>query len=273
MSGPASGRFRANDMANLIPIPNSEKVIVVVADSTPMDTQLLVAALAQEKQFQVLESPPSSSAILGLIRREMPHVIVLSEELAGSPGGADLICNIRAQAPAVRVIVLLKSSQRESVIKAFREGAQGVFCRTEPLRLLAKCIRCVYAGQVWASSSELHYVLQALGGPARARFTPETEALLSAREIDVVVGLTEGLSNREIAKRLNLTEHTVKNYLCRIFEKLGVSSRVEVILHALGRNGSSDNGSAFASLKRPHLISENGRSFPKLRPRTGNMAN
>ena len=260
-------------MAHLIPIPTSDRVVVVVADSTPMDTQLLVAALAQEKQFQVLESPSSSAAILALVRREKTHVVVLNEELADSATGSDLIRDIRTQSPTARVIVLLKSSGREAVIKAFRAGAQGVFCRTEPLRLLAKCIRCVHLGQVWASSSELHYVLEALGGPTRARFTPETEALLSAREIDVVVGLTEGLSNREIARRLNLTEHTVKNYLCRIFEKLGVSSRVEVILHALGRAGTSDASSSFASLRRPHLVSGNGRSPGKVRSGVREMAN
>jgi len=260
-------------MANLIPIPTSDRVVVTVADSTPMDTQLLVAALAQEKQFQVLESASSPAAILALIRREKTHVVVLSEELTESATGSDLIRDIRAQSASARVVVLLKGSAREAVIKAFRAGAQGVFCRTEPLRLLAKCIRCVHAGQVWASSSELHYVLEALGGPTRARFTPETEALLSVREIDVVVGLTEGLSNREIAKRLKLTEHTVKNYLCRIFEKLGVSSRVEVILHALGRTGTSNGTSSFAPVRRPHLVSENGRSLGKVRSSIREMAN
>jgi DNA-binding NarL/FixJ family response regulator len=77
---------------------------------------------------------------------------------------------------------------------------------------------------------------------------------LSARELDVVVGLTEGLSNREIAQRLSLTEHTVKNYLCRIFEKLGVSSRVEVILYALGRGTAGEPLSPNASDPRPHLV-------------------
>ena len=261
-------------MANLIPISTPDRVIVLVADSTPMDTQLLVAALAQEKQFQVLESPSSSTAIVAFVKRDKPHVVVLSEELTESAAGSDLIRELRSQSGSTRIIVLLKSSGREAVIKAFRAGAQGVFCRTEALRLLAKCIRCVHAGQVWASSSELHYVLEALGGPTRARFTPETEALLSAREIDVVVGLTEGLSNREIARRLNLTEHTVKNYLCRIFEKLGVSSRVEVILHALGRTAANESAVAsFAAAKRPHLLQENSRPISKGRSNVREIAN
>jgi DNA-binding NarL/FixJ family response regulator len=171
------------------------------------------------------------------------------------------------------VIVLLNSSEREAVISAFRAGALGIFCRTESVRLLAKCIRSVHAGQVWASSAELQFVLQALAGPARARFTPETEAALSPREIDVVLGLTEGLSNRDIAKRLNLTEHTVKNYLGRIFEKLGVSSRVEVVLHALGRSTASELAAPFGFAKRPHLVPEDSRSGSKTRSNMREVAN
>jgi DNA-binding NarL/FixJ family response regulator len=92
----------------------------------------------------------------------------------------------------------------------------------------------VDAGQVWASSSELQFVLEALTQPALAHLSSNGKSLLSAREIDVVRCLAEGLTNREIARRLKLTEHTVKNYLFRIFDKLGVSSRVEVVLYALG---------------------------------------
>ncbi len=132
------------------------------------------------------------------------------------------------------MIVLLDASERATVIEAFRAGAQGVFCRTEPFRLLAKCIQCVHAGQVWASSTQLQYVLEALNKPTLANFHRNGGSLLSAREMDVVRCVAEGLTNREVAQRLSLTEHTIKNYLFRIFDKLGVSSRVEVVLYALG---------------------------------------
>ena len=141
---------------------------------------------------------------------------------------------IRAQSPTTRIIVLLDASERAAVIEAFRAGAQGVFCRTEPFRLLGKCIQCVNEGQVWVSGTELQYLLEALAQPTFASLETTDGSLLSARETDVVRCLVEGLTNREIAHRLKLTEHTVKNYLFRIFDKLGVSSRVEVVLYALG---------------------------------------
>jgi DNA-binding NarL/FixJ family response regulator len=129
----------------------------------------------------------------------------------------------------------LDSSERTTVIEAFRSGARGVFFRSESLKALAKCILCIHNGQVWASSGELHYLLEAIAEPVPMRFTGITgKSLLSARELDVVRCVAEGMSNREIALRLTLREHTVKNYLFRIFDKLGVSSRVEVVLYALG---------------------------------------
>src|SRR5206468_12241739 len=83
--------------------------------------------------------------------------------------------------------------------------------------------------------SELQFLLESMSEPVPMKFLSASgDALLSARELDVVRCVAEGLSNREIAQRLSLREHTVKNYLFRIFDKLGVSSRVEVVLYALG---------------------------------------
>jgi DNA-binding NarL/FixJ family response regulator len=119
------------------------------------------------------------------------------------------------------------------VVEAFRTGARGVFCRSESLTSLARCIQCVSEGQIWANSKELRYLLEALGEALPLRVVDTRgAALLSRREIEVVRCVAEGLSNREIAQRLGLTEHTVKNYLFRIFDKLGVSKRVEVVLYA-----------------------------------------
>ena len=202
-----------------------------------MSTQLLVEALGRDPQLQMIESPPNALTLLSLVKREKPQIVVVSAKLGeGHGGGTELIREIRNQCPSARVIVLLDASERASVVEAFRAGAQGVFCRTEPFRLLGKCIQCVHQGQVWASSNELKYLLEALANPTLSSFQTADGSLLSARETDVVRCLVEGLTNREIAQRLKLTEHTVKNYLFRIFDKLGVSSRVEVVLYALGNS-------------------------------------
>ena len=222
-------------MAHLTSLPNQDRLRVLAADSTSMSTQLLVDGLARDAQFHVIECSSRTPMLLDLAKREKAHVAVVSANLGGNHGGGfEMVREIRAQSPGTRVIVLLDASERSAVVEAFRAGAQGVFCRTEPFRLLGKCIQSVHSGQVWASSSELQFVLDALAQPTLSNFHANGGSLLSAREMDVVRCVSEGLTNREVAQRLKLTEHTVKNYLFRIFDKLGVSSRVEVVLYALG---------------------------------------
>jgi CheY-like chemotaxis protein len=153
---------RSTVMAHLTAVPNQDRIRVLAADATSMSTQLLVEALARDSQLQMIECPSNGAAILNLVKREHPDIAVISARL-GDPAGAgfDLVREIRAQSSGTRIIVLLDASERISVIEAFRAGAQGVFCRTEPFRLLSKSIQCVHQGQVWASSTEFQFVLDA----------------------------------------------------------------------------------------------------------------
>ena len=215
-----------------------------------MTTQLLVDALGRNAQFEMIESPSDVRALLPVIRKEKPAVAVISSHLEEPKGSvSELVRNVRMESPETRVILLLDFSEPGMIIAAFRAGAQGVFCRTEPVHLLAKCIQCVAKGEVWASRLELQAVLEALAQPALPSSFTLSGGLLSARETDVVRCVAEGLTNREIAQHLKLTEHTVKNYLSRIFDKLGVSSRVGVLLYAV-RDASQHQSSTAPSSRR-----------------------
>jgi DNA-binding NarL/FixJ family response regulator len=105
-------------------------------------------------------------------------------------------------------------------------------------------LRAVHAGQIWADSRQLNLILDAFARPAPFRVVNMMgKPLLSRREEELVQLLGEGLSNREIAQHMKISEHTVKNYLCRVFDKLGVSSRMEVLLYAMG-----------ASVRQPLMV-------------------
>jgi DNA-binding NarL/FixJ family response regulator len=130
--------------------------------------------------------------------------------------------------------MLLDTRERQLVIDAFRCGAHGVVFRDEPLETLGKCIHAVNQGQIWASSEHLGYILEALSQQVPMRLQDAHGIdLLSKREEAVVRQVAEGLTNREISIRLKLSEHTVRNYLFKIFDKLGVSTRVELVLYCL----------------------------------------
>jgi DNA-binding NarL/FixJ family response regulator len=222
-------------LAHAISLPEPFDVIrVLAADSTRMNSQLLATALERDKRFQVLDALPDVSTVIATVAKEKPSVIVISAEIDGNPRrGFEVAREIHSLHSETRIVMLLDTSERGQVVEAFRAGARGVFARSESLKSLAKCIFCVSQGQIWANTKELRFLLEALGEalPLRVIDARGTE-LLSRREQEVVRCVAEGLSNREIAQRLGLTEHTVKNYLFRIFDKLGVSKRVEVVLYA-----------------------------------------
>ena len=135
--------------------------------------------------------------------------------------------------PGTRVVMLLDSAQREMVVEAFRRGARGVFCRSDSLSMLTRCVHRVHEGQLWISGYQLEYLLETLdAAPSTRLVNAQGAALLSKREEDVTRCLVAGLTNRAIARELKISQNTVKNYLFRIFNKLGVSSRIEVVLYA-----------------------------------------
>jgi two-component system, NarL family, nitrate/nitrite response regulator NarL len=219
---------------HVIPAPVIlDRIRVLAADSTRMSSQLLAEALAQDRQFEVTGIEPKGSSILEAVAQKKPHVVLVSSALEESPTlGFDLTRQVSAAYPETRVVLLMDTSSRSAVVEAFRSGAQGIFSRTESSKTLAKCINIVHQGQVWASNEELRYLLEAFRASEPMHLVDSRgDAILSKREQDVVRCVAEGMSNREIASRLKLTEHTVKNYLFRIFDKLGVSSRVEVVLY------------------------------------------
>jgi len=225
----------ASSMAQVIALSESDEIIrVLAADSNRMNSQLLAAALERDKRFQVLDPVSDSRALLAVVAKEKPAVVVVSAELDDNPRkGFEVARELHALRSETRVVMLLDTPERTQVVESFRAGARGVFSRSDSLKSLAKCIYCVSQGQVWANSKELRYLLEALGEALPMRMIDAKGAvLLSRREQEVVRCVAEGLSNREIAQRLGLTEHTVKNYLFRIFDKLGVSKRVEVVLYA-----------------------------------------
>ena len=214
----------------------SEAIRVLVVDCCRVSSQLLVTALQGDKRLQVLDVLTDVQELRAAVARETPAVVLIRAEIDGNAHkGFEVARELNRQRSGVRIVMLLESSERDLVVEAFQAGAYGIFCGGGPLASLAKCILCVSQGQVWASSEELRYLLEALDNVLNLRgLDARCASLLSRREREVVGCVADGLSNREIGQRLGLTEHTVKNHLFRIFDKLGVSKRVQVVTYAYG---------------------------------------
>ncbi|MBZ5550920.1 MAG: response regulator transcription factor [Acidobacteriia bacterium] len=200
-----------------------------------MYTQLLARALIPDQNFDPVETDCEEAATA--VSNHRPQVAVIN---AGSDRelskGFDIVRQLRVLHPQTQVVILLESNRPQLVLEAFRAGASGVLSRGESLDILKKCIRCVHRGQIWASSGQLRLVLETLRSALPAQLVDfGGKPLLSKREQDVVRGIAEGMTNREIAEHLKLSAHTVKNYVFRIFDRLGVSSRVEVVLYVVSQ--------------------------------------
>jgi two-component system nitrate/nitrite response regulator NarL len=215
-------------------------VRVLITEGTRMASRLLADALSQQSSLEVVAATCGANESLLAVTEKRPDVILLSDGLEDDPKrGFELAKEIRLAAPEARVVLLLDNCRSETVVEAFRAGARGVFSRNESLAVLAKCVMCVAQGQIWANSEQMGYAVEALSSAAaRRHFNPDELKTLSRREQEVAAALSDGLSNREIAERLQLSPHTVKNHIFRIFEKLGVSSRFE-LMAALGRRRGS----------------------------------
>jgi two-component system nitrate/nitrite response regulator NarL len=215
---------------------HSQRVNVLIADETPMGCELLKNALTRSRfNFEVVACAISRSEIIRCMGAHTIEIALLSETLQEGPFvGFRVLSELRASYPATRTIALHKSVPHDLVVDAFRAGAKGVFCKAEPIEALYKCIRAVHAGQIWANSQQLNLLVEALVNAKPLHVTSATgRRLLAKREEEVVNLVAEGLTNRDIAQKLGISEHTVSNYLFRVYEKLGISSRVELVLYVV----------------------------------------
>lgn len=221
---------------SLSPAASPETIRVLLADSNRMQSQLLISALRRHPEFHIAACKLDSVSILQAVALKPPTLVVLA---LNSPANySDTVITLRRfhrSHPEIPKLLLTESADRELIVSAFRSGARGIFCLTDAsVRLLCKCILRIAAGQIWANTEQLNYLIDLISEvPSLRVINTSGKNLLTPREEQVVALVAEGLGNRMIARELNLSEHTIKKYLFRIFEKLGVSTRVELVLYAM----------------------------------------
>lgn len=221
----------------------SPAVGVLISDSNLTQRHLLVSALRRRPEFRITSCDLNVEAILGAVS-SVPVEVAIMNIAHPRDGWHDMTVVRRLQLshPEIAKVLLLDVYDRDLVVNAFRSGARGLFCFAEsPFRLLCKCIQSVHRGQVWANTQQLHYLLEVVAQvPSLRMVNSRGTKLLTPREEQVVALVADGLSNHEVADELALSEHTVKKYLFRIFDKLGISSRVELVLYAVTHGGARE---------------------------------
>jgi DNA-binding NarL/FixJ family response regulator len=219
--------------------PLNGNVSVIIADADRMSAHLIADRLKRGRHhISVVAVSNTSAETIRQLESNHPDVALINAHLNDGPlTGYQVLQHLQLICLKTVAIMMIPHPDRDLVIDAFRGGARGVFCRVHPINLLSKCIRTVHEGQIWASSQKLGFLLEYLTqlkplhllkpGGGMGRLTPS--------ETKVVHLLAEGMSTREISHQLAVTEHTIRNYLSVIYDKLGVSTRVELALYAITR--------------------------------------
>jgi len=207
-------------------------VRVLIADSGPLQSQLLTRALRAHREFEVSAVALNTSALNDFLRSNPADVALIAGNRFSDWA---LLRWLRITFPNLATVLLAEEDDHELALNALRAGARGIFLfMRDPFRMLCKCIQCVAQGEIWIHNQQMSYVMDALAEVPTLRVVNSTgRLLLTPREEQVVALVADGLSNRDVADELGLSEHTIKKYLLRIFDKLGVSSRVELVLYAI----------------------------------------
>jgi len=223
-------------------------ITIAIADSSLIAGRLLSEQFKRHSDFAVVSCANDRASLLRSVRETKSAVALVSADLQdGLLSGLAALREIHEADPELRPVLLFDRPEPHLVVEGLRAGARGFFSRCNfDFATLRKCVRRVFEGQIWIGNAELEYVLEALTQTRALRVIgPDGLNLLSRREEEVMRLVAEGLGNREVAELLNLSEHTVKNYLFHIFDKLGISNRVELVLYAV----SNPKGCAPVSLR------------------------
>ncbi|MGC2323631.1 MAG: response regulator transcription factor [Terriglobales bacterium] len=204
-----------------------------------MASRFVCAELKRHSEFDLVGCAATVRELLELFKHRKAEVALISATLQdGSLSGLAIFPQLREKYPEVRLILMIDHPDQELVVEAFRGGARGIFtCYESQFDALCKCISCVHDGQVWANARQLDCLVDAVAQVPTVRLiNAKGFNLLSKREEEVARLVAEGLNNHDIAQQLRLSDHTVKNHLFHIFDKLGISSRVELVLYAVSNS-------------------------------------
>jgi two-component system nitrate/nitrite response regulator NarL len=209
---------------------------VIIADASRMHCQLMATAMRRSRYgINVICTLTESQEALKALNEKQPDLAVIASNLHDGPlTGFKVLREQQASRSKTKIIMLIDSSERDIVTESFRRGAHGVISRDELFETLCECVKDVHQGQIWVRAEALRFLVDAIieSVPPRT-LSAKGAPLLTKQEHGIVRLVAEGLTNRDIARQMNLSENTVRNYVFRIFDKLGTSNRVELALYAV----------------------------------------
>ena len=209
-------------------------VRIIVADSEAIFRVGMGKIFALEKDLEVVAQTDTLQQTLSTVSSTPAEIILFEAGLSPNPPEAVSDVIRRAQ-PGTRVIIVAHRSGEEETVEYLRRGVRGILTRSISPDLLVRCVRKVSAGETWLDNQGVNWVIEAYRSQAELGTTPKQQLRLSEKEMLIIGGVTQGLKNKDIAMEVGTTEQVVKNYLRKIYDKLGVSDRLELALYSMHR--------------------------------------
>lgn len=208
------------------------RITVLIADDHAIFREGLGLLLAQEEDMQVVGEAADGLQAIALTETLQPDILLLDVKMPAL-GGIEALPKIYKHSPGTKVLILSGFSEDEFMVKALQLGAKGYLPKSLTPKELVRAIRATYAGEIWAERKILTEVVESLRQKMQEVNPPlsETQGVLTAREREIVEWVIQGMTNKEIAVRLGISDKTVKTHLSNIFSKLKVGRRLELALH------------------------------------------
>ena len=206
-------------------------VRIILADSQAIYRVGIRKVFALEDDLRVVAQADSIENLRAAIERYPSDIVLLEGALLN--GTANVIPDLLKMAPDIKLIVQATSADESHTVELYRRGVRGIISRSISPDLLVRCVRRIAAGETWIDNQSVNWVIEAYRAQAAALVNPRTQPRLSPKEMSIITCITQGKRNKEIAFQLGTTEQVIKNYLRKIYDKLGVSDRLELALYCL----------------------------------------
>jgi DNA-binding NarL/FixJ family response regulator len=215
----------------LQPDDGKGSIRVIVADSQAIFRAGLRKIFALEDDIRVVGQAETIAQTLAAIQKFSADILILETALTTNP--ADAVSDLLRQAGKCRLVVVLQEPDQELTLELFRRGAHGIVSREVEPEMLVECLRKVASGEPWLESRAIAWVLDAFRNQGLRPTGTRPKVQLTPKESLIVSCVTQGMKNKEIALRVGTTEQVVKNYLRKVYDKLGVADRLELALYCL----------------------------------------
>ncbi|HUO60730.1 MAG TPA: response regulator transcription factor [Candidatus Acidoferrales bacterium] len=210
----------------------SDKAIrVILADSEPIFRVGMRKIFALEDDIRLVAQAETAAQMQSAVARTVADILLFETTLSENPANA--VSDMLSHAPALKIILVAPELSEEETVDFLRRGVRGIVTRSVSPDLLIKCIRKVHAGESWLDNRGVNWVIEAYRAQASQLTSPRNRVKLTPKEIQIISGVTQGLRNKDIAAEVGTTEQVVKNYLRKVYDKLGVSDRLELALYCM----------------------------------------